>query len=96
MEYSWCINQEDLRIPAHEDAKHAKPRSLRLGRNDRNLGAGQPIKQRGLARIRRPQNRRKPAPHHKALYREHEPPMNKSLFASFSSEKEDSFLSFFF
>ncbi len=53
------VDQQHLALAAHQDAQHAEPRGLRLGRDDREFRAGQPVQQRGFAGVRRADDRRR-------------------------------------
>ena len=46
------VHQHDLGIPLDRDATHRETGGLDLLRDDRDLGSGQPVDQRRLARIR--------------------------------------------
>ena len=55
------VHQQDLAVAARQDAEDAKPRGLRLRRHDRQPGARQPIEQRRLSGVRRPDDRHEAA-----------------------------------
>ena len=47
------VHQHDLRRAPHHHGADAEARGLRLGRDDRHLGAGERVDERGLAGVRR-------------------------------------------